>query len=350
MKFSGLFTFLHRYHAALAGDICQAYMNTMRWYYMNQFSRYERALATIKLHCLDRNDVIGHGDSSRKTGVLSSPKPTGPSHEAFNLGRRGDVLKAATRTALPSYLAEEEQGMHHVEMPFRNFNLALVDNAAAEYTFLIGFFSPPYPFAVVSRHFSYIFEPTFNLGHGLTKTLISESFDGLGLLICVRLTQQLAFELQRRKVPAMESHINATNMLLWPRLQVIMDRQCESIRQLMGSLPITVGSKAEQAKQTTAPHVLTQRFGQFLHGVLALSVEAGDDEPIVTSLHRLRSDVEQFLIRNGKAFGNDSRKSGRFLYNNYSLILTIISDVGGKLANEEREHFERLRLPFRDES
>jgi hypothetical protein len=325
-------------------------MNTMRWYYVNQFTRYERALATIKLHNFDRNDAIGNNDTARKAAVLSSSKPAGPSHEAFNLGRRGDVLKASTRTALPSFLAEEEQGTHHVEMPFRNFNLALVDNAATEYTFLVAFFSPPYPYAVVTRHFNYIFEPTFALGHTLTKSLITESFDGLGLLLCVRLTQQCAFELQRRKVPAMENHINATNMLLWPRLQVIMNRHCESIRQWAASLPTTAGSKADQARQTVAPHVLTQRFGQFLYGILALSVESGDDEPIVTSLHRLRSDVEQFLARYVKTFGADSSKCNRFLYNNYSLILTIVGDIDGKLANQEREHFEELRLPFKDES
>jgi hypothetical protein len=320
----------------------------MRWYYLNQFSRYERALAKIRLHVLDRNDVIGHSDASRKTSVLTSAKSIGPHQDAFNIGRRGDALRTSNRVALPSYLAEEEQGTHHAEMPFRNFNLALVENAAAEYTFLAGFFAPPYPLSTISRHFGYIFDPTFSLGHDLTKTLTGNSFDGLGLLLCVRLTQQLAFELQRRKVPAMDGYINATSMLLWPRLQVIMDRQCESIRQWTESLPTSGGTKSEQSKHTIAPHVLTQRFGQFLHGILSLSAEAGDDEPIITSLHRLRSDVEQFLVRHSKAFGSDSRKADRFLYNNYSLILTIISDMGGKLANEEREHFEKLRLQFQD--
>ena len=348
LKFSSLFAFLHRYHAALADDICQAYVNTMRWYYLDQFSRYERALAKIKLHALEKTEVIGHTDAVRKTGVLSSSRPVRPHHDAFNLGRRADILQSSNRTALPSYLAEEMQETHHIETPFRNFNLALVDNAAVEYTFLVGFFSPPYPLSTVSRHFNSIFEPTFNLGLGLTKSVTSECFDGLGLLICVRLTQQLAFELQRRKVPAMESYTNATSMQLWPRLQIVMDQHCDSTRQMTAALATTPGSKSEQAKQTTAPHMLTQQFGQLLHGILAVSVDAGDDEPIITSLRRLRTEVETFLTRYSKSFSSDSRKGDRFLYNNYSLILTIIGDVEGKLADQEREHFEQLRAPLQD--
>ena len=38
----------------------------------------------------------------------------------------------------------------------------------------------------------------------------------------------------------------------------------------------------------------------------------------------------------------DSTKRLRFIYNNYSLVLTIISDTQGKLAEEQKAHFEAL--------
>jgi predicted KAP-like P-loop ATPase len=80
-----------------------------------------------------------------------------------------------------------------------------------------------------------------------------------------------------------------------------------------------------------------------------LSAEAGDDEPVVSSLGRLRGVVEAFLTKWSQAcFGNDKRKRERFLYNNYSLILTIISDVSGKLASEQQEHFEQLKAAFQE--
>jgi hypothetical protein len=350
LKFKDLYTFLHKHHTTLAEEISLAYMNTMRWYYLNQFTRYEKALGKIKLHILDKNDVLGQEDTTRKANVLTGSRVAGPPHDAFNLGRRVDVIRTKNQSALSSYLVEEDQSTHYLEAPFRNFNLALIDNATAEYTFLASFFSPALSFSKISKNFNYIFEATFELGQTLTKTLVSETYDALGLLLCIRLNQRFAFELQRRKVPAVEGYVNGTNMLLWPRLQVIMDRHCDSVRQLVNAMPSKPSKAAnEQARSSAAPHVVTQRFGQLLHGFLSLSTEAGDDEPVVSSLRRLRTEVETFLTRSAQAYGGDKRKSGRFLYNNYSLILTIISDVDGKLAAEQQEHFEELRRPYRED-
>lgn len=322
----------------------------MRWYFQNQFSRYERSLAKIKIHVLDKNDALAHEDTTRKATVLSSARVGGPPHDAFNLGRRIDILRMGNQAALSSYLAEEDQSTHYLEIQFRNFNLALIDNATAEYTFLATFFSPALSFAQIAKNFNYIFEPTFELGQTLSKTLVADTFDALGILLCIRLNQHFAFELQRRKVPAVDGYINATNMLLWPRLQVVMDRHCESVRTQTSSLPSKpVKSAGDTSKMTTAPHVVTQRFGQLLQGFLALSAEAGDDEPVVASLHRLRSEVETFLTRQSNSYGSDKRKSERFLYNNYSLILTIISDAGGKLALEQQHHFEKLKAAHRED-
>ncbi|POR36638.1 Vacuolar protein sorting-associated protein 52 A [Tolypocladium paradoxum] len=351
LRFKDLYTFLNKHHATLAGEISLAYMNTMRWYYLNQFSRYEKALGKIKLHILDKNDTLGHEDTTRMAAVLSSSRVGGPPHDAFNLGRRIDLLRSKNQSALSSYLAEEDQATHYLEVPFRHFNLALIDNATAEYTFLATFFSPALSLSQISKNFNYIFEPTFDLGRTLSKTLVGETFDALGTLLCIRLNQHFAFELQRRRVPALDGYVNATNMLLWPRLQVIMDRHCESVRHLTNSLPTKpTRSTGDQAKMTAAPHVVTQRFGQLLQGFLALSAEAGDDEPVVASLRRLRSEVEAFLNRQSQSYGTDKRKSGRFLYNNYSLVLTIIGDTHGKLAAEQQEHFEKLKAAHREES
>ncbi|CVL01803.1 related to SAC2 protein [Fusarium proliferatum] len=348
LRYKDLYTFLHKHHPTLANEIALAYMNTMRWYYLNQFSRYEKALGKIRLHILDKNDALGHEDATRKATVLSSNRAPGPPHDAFNLGRRIDLLKTNNQAALSSYLAEEDQSTHYLEVPFRNFNLALIDNATAEYTFMATFFSPALSYSQISKNFDYVFEATFELGRTLSKTLIGETYDALGLLLCIRLNQHFAFELQRRKVPAVDGYINATTMLLWPRLQVIMDRHCDSVRHLSNAVPAKP-SRAEVAKLSAAPHVVTQRFGQLLHGLLALSTDAGDDEPVVSSLRRLRSEVETFLTRQAELFG-DKRKSGRFLYNNYSLILTIISDANGKLADEQQEHFEELKTQYQETS
>ncbi len=276
-------------------------------------------------------------------------KPSQGSNDAIILGRRMDIIQRPNPSALSSYLAEESKAAHHIETSFYNFNLALIDNTSAEHSFLTTFFSAN-SFHHVSRQFATIFGPTFTLGQSFTKHLIETSYDCLGILICVRLNQRFAFELQRRKIPVADGYINGTNMLLWPRFQLAIGNHCESVRRATSAISggsttsallLTSGADVA-AKQSTAPHVLTQRFGQFLQGIVALSSDAGDEEPVGNSLNRLTVEVEAFLSKIAKGLGTGGKRE-RFLANNYSLLLTIIGDTKGRLADAQREHFESLK-------
>ncbi len=249
-------------------------------------------------------------------------------HDPFSLGRRVDILRTGNQMAISSYLAEEDSSFHGIEVPFRNFNLALLDNVSAEYSFMTEMFST-LSFQQISRKALEVFSSVFSLGQGLTKQLIENTTDSLGVLMCVRLNQQQAFELQRRKVPVADSYINGINMQLWPRFQVIMDAHCESLKRIGGNTGRSAVSALSLAggddlNQSSAPHFLTQRFGQLLHGILVLSSEAGDDEPVANSLSRLTTEFDGLLTKLSR-IGGDAKRRERFLYNNYSLILTIIS-------------------------
>jgi hypothetical protein len=341
LRYRGVFGFLAQRQPQLAEEITQAYVNTMRWYYLNHFTRYKAALDNLNIHHIDQTEAIA-ADPMRKTS-----KPGAPPHDAFSIGRRMEILRTTNDTALSSYLAEEDKGTHYLEVPFRAFNLALVDNASAEYSFLTEFFTKQ-SFHATNRRFNEIFQPTFDLGHALTRQLVEQSADALGVLACVRLNQHFSFELQRRKIPAGEGYTNGTNMLLWPRFQRIIDVHCESVRKLTASLSGKPAGSAlsltssSSAAQTTAPHPLTQRFANFLHGILSLSSEAGDDEPISSSLGRLRKEYEAFLVKQSKSVP-EARKRDRFMYNNYSLICTIVADTEGKMAEEFKGYFTDLR-------
>ncbi|KAL4961297.1 Sac2 family-domain-containing protein [Aspergillus stella-maris] len=357
VKFKDLYSYISRAHPTLAGEIAQAYINTMRWYYLSHFTRYHQALAKIKLYPSDRNEVLGGDPHAQKTGNLVPGGRTGAAaHDPFSLGRRIDILRTGSQMAISSYLAEEDTSFHGIEVPFRNFNLAMLDNVSAEYSFMTEMFST-LSFLQISRKALEVFTPVFTLGQGLTKQLIETTTDSLGVLMCVRLNQQAAFELQRRKVPVADSYINGINMSLWPRFQVIMDTHCESLKRIganTGRSAVSALSLAggDDLNQSSAPHFLTQRFGQLLHGILVLSSEAGDDEPVANSLSRLTTEFDGLLTKLSR-IGGDAKRRERFLYNNYSLILTIISDTQGKLATEQkqgltlRQTLPGLRLPRR---
>ncbi|KAJ5219182.1 uncharacterized protein N7498_001281 [Penicillium cinerascens] len=346
VRFKDLYSYLAKAHPKLAEEISQAYINTMRWYYNSNFTRYLQALEKIKVYPSDRNEVLGGDPSSHRTGnILPGGRAGSAAHDPFSLGRRIDMLRTGNQQALSSYLAEEDNTWHGIEAPFRNFNVALVDNVSAEYSFMTEFFSP-LTFHRISRKAVEIFEPVFTLGQNLTKKLIEHNTDSLGVLMCVRLNQHSAFELQRRKVPVADSYVNGINMQLWPRFQVIMDLHAESLKRVgsntgrsaVSALSIAGG---DDLKNSSAPHFLTQRFGQLMHGILVLSSDAGDDEPVSNSLARLRTEFDAMLAKLSRN-GTDAKRRERFLFNNYSLILTIISDTQGKLAVEQRQHMDEM--------
>ena len=76
-------------------------------------------------------------------------------------------------------------------------------------------------------------------------------------------------------MPALDGYINDTNMLLWPRFQVLMDQHAESLRRF----GVATGSR--RGDELLSPHGITQRFAALLQGLLILSEEERDDEPLV---------------------------------------------------------------------
>ena len=161
-----------------------------------------------------------------------------------------------------------------------------------------------------------------------------------------------------------------------------MDTHVDSVKHAAAALPspstrttlaLSAG-KNENNKGSIAPHMLTQRFGQFLEGILSLTEpasannssksvvspvstnfpstrrgsnapteQATDTTPISRSIGRLRVEFEAFLEKAARGLAPGRRE--RFLANNYSLVLTIIGERGGSsgLAAEMRRHFEELR-------
>lgn len=68
VKFKDLYSYLLKAHPKLAGEISQAYINTMRWYYTSHFTRYLQALDKVKVYPPDRNEVLGGDPSTHRTG------------------------------------------------------------------------------------------------------------------------------------------------------------------------------------------------------------------------------------------------------------------------------------------
>ena len=363
-KYASLLAFLVYHQPQLSEEILQAYINTMRWYYGTHFTRYRDSLLKLRTYTTDKADVLG--DDPTKPSSKASSSSQLPTPDPFNLARRIDILRRPSSTALPASTAEDTKTPVYLEVPFLHYNLALLDNATAEYTFLSSFLpltqTGTFTLQKLSRALTSIFQPSFDIGSALTKTLTSDSYDALALLLCIRLTQHSAFTTQRRRIPTLDTHINATSIQLWPRFQQILDAHVDSLKRLTSSLPsrnaqsnsaasaaftsLTGGSSTSSA--STAPHAITQRFANLLRGILALSAEARDDEPVGSSVARLREGFEAWISKMAAGFGageKGRRERERFLQSNYGLVTAVLAgdDVKGRLAEECRAHFEGVR-------
>src|SRR5271155_5729136 len=149
-----------------------------------------------------------------------------------------------------------------------------MDNASSEYFFLTDFLGTSKSHDIIAV-FSYIFEPTMAISSAFTKHIAASTSDIYGILLCIRLTQHFAFTLQKRRMPALDGYINSTNMSLWPRFQVLMDQHAESLRRF------GVPSGSRRGDESLSPLGITQRFAELLQGLLILSEEERDDEPLV---------------------------------------------------------------------
>ncbi|RUP47314.1 hypothetical protein BC936DRAFT_145868 [Jimgerdemannia flammicorona] len=183
----------------------------------------------------DKTDLIGVEESAKKglfgTGKVALKDKT----NVFALGDRIETLRQQDAGVILVHVAEDKSQKYPYEALFRSFNLTMIDNASSEYLFIVEFFATDnekMAADLAKSVFHDIFEPTEKMGLMTTKQYVDNSYDAVGILLCIRINTQLTMELQRRRVPALEAYTNATNMLLWPRFQHIMDLHFQSVKKM----------------------------------------------------------------------------------------------------------------------
>lgn len=332
-----IYIFLNTHNPSLALELRQAYTYTMRWYYQAHFHRYLHSLEKLKVYSYtDKSTLIGgtasQGFFKRATNTTSSSSSTQPTGD-YSIGKRAQIVKAEDPTVMLAQIAEHNQVSFNMEVGFRSFNLALLDNGSVEYLFLTEFFKMG---GEANALFEQIFDPVYKMGSAYTKLLIGNTFDVFGCLIMIRLSQSLIFELQKRRIPVIEDYFNLQMILLWPRFQQLIDLNCESMKRAS-----TKSSYIADIK-TNSPHPLTVQFTNLLYGFFMLTKydehSQTHQEPLYNSVQRLRNDYESIMTKMSKS----SKQAEVFLYTNYSYVLGVLTECEGNPAQGETEHFQLL--------
>ncbi|CCK72574.1 Vps52p KNAG_0K02110 [Huiozyma naganishii CBS 8797] len=374
IKLKELFKFIIENNYSLALEIRQAYAYTMRWYYREYFKRYIRSLTILQFNPVDSRYSLGNTVLNENTDNTTSSLFTSylsPSYgyssaatnetvkSYFQVTKRLSILTQEDNTVMVSQIAETNNNTksNYIEIGFKNLNLALLDNCTVEYHFLKEFFKVSEDDSEIDGLLEQIISPTWEECLRYTEdVLINPSvYDILGVLISIRIANQLQIEALRRRIPVIDSYLNDQLFQLWPKFQQLVDWQSDSLNSInLSKLDFT------KERNLTSPHALTISFTVFLQSLLFLGiqpappdveVEAIDErsEPLYNSITRLRNDYENTMTKISKL----TKAPEKFLSINYlyvynslqqqSLTLNDAEKDGGQFTMRENEgHFKAL--------
>lgn len=140
----------------------------------------------------------------------------------------------------------------------------------------------------------------------------------------------------------LDGFFDRVNLLLWPRLKVVLGAQLKSVEQ---TSPRRLGTI------TPKPHPMTRRYAEFassvssLHGGLeSLGIAGGGEDMLLNDLTNLRMAFLKLLKRMSDELGTTKQKLV-FLVNNYDQVLSLFRER--QVAAEEASRFEELLSHYR---
>ncbi|KNC96426.1 uncharacterized protein SPPG_08323 [Spizellomyces punctatus DAOM BR117] len=342
LKYKELYWFLAERYSEAAMEIRTLYVTTVGNYYIASFDKYMKSLQRVQMIIGDRSDLIANEESPKRglpglPGLFGHKTALKDKSNVFTLGDRLQVLTTPDPGIILTHIAEEQNMKFPFEAIFKSVSRLLMDNASSEYLFAIEFFAAPRGKNGRSKKdgqsgaliFGEVYDPTLKFIQAFNKQYIDTSFDAVGILMCIRLNSQNIRIMQKRRIPCLENFANATNMLLWPRFQAIMDLHIESLKRAVprNLLP----------SKDFHPHYVTRRYAEFAASILTLN-QGYDDALLINSLLRLRTEIEHLLMRMSGEF-NDKKSRLVFLINNFDLVVAVLSEHSASSFEQEKMHF-----------
>ncbi|KAJ3070045.1 hypothetical protein HDU98_006918 [Podochytrium sp. JEL0797] len=362
LKYKELYWFLLSRYSEAAAEVRAVYVMTVQQYYLASFEKYVKSLSSVQTVIADKADLIGSAETqgsgvggggvgnvaSRLTlGLFSNKSQLKDRSNVYSLGERVQVLTTEDAGIILPHIAEEQRLKFPYEVIFKSINRLLMDNASSEYIFTTEFFfspwkkaskspattgspvSPPPPGGSNDPNvvFAEIFEPTLKFIQSALQKYIDNSYDAVGVLLCIRLNSFHLRVMQKRRIPCLENFMNLLNILLWPRFQAIIDLHIESLRKIG---KVTVNKDCH-------PHFIMRRYAEFAASVLALN-DGFDDALLVNSLVRLRNEVESLIFRMSEEV-HERKDKLILLINNHDLAHTILGEYNLPCFDEEKAYF-----------
>merc|ERR1712217_415006 len=110
--------------------------------------------------------------------------------------------------------------------------------------------------------FTEVFSKTMQYFTDSLEAFLANCWDSVGLLLMIRIVEFYRRCMQRRQVSCLDSYLDALQLLLLPRLRVVLEANVTSLRKA-ASTNLVVPSN-------THPHLITRRYAELagsLHSV-----------------------------------------------------------------------------------
>ncbi|XP_031441482.1 vacuolar protein sorting-associated protein 52 homolog [Clupea harengus] len=331
LKFRFFYQFLLANERTVAKEIRDEYVDTMSKIYYSYFKSYSSRLLKVQYEDVaDKDDLMGVEDTAKK-GFFSKPSLKSR-NTIFTLGQRGAVLSPAELEGpiLIPHTAQRGDVRYPFETLFRSQHFALLDNGCREYLFLSDFFMVAGNSAL--DLFNCIMGKTLGMFLKNISTYVSDCYDSIAVFLCIHIILRFKTITAKRNIPSLDKYWEAVLELLWPRFELILEMNIQSIRntdpQKLGVLD-------------TRPHYITRRYAEFSSAIVSIN-QTFPNERTHTLLAQLQVEVENFVLKMAAEF--PSRKDQLiFLINNYDMLLSVLMERAAD-DSKEVEGFQQLLL------
>ncbi|XP_022437291.1 vacuolar protein sorting-associated protein 52 homolog isoform X1 [Monodon monoceros] len=329
LKYRFFYQFLLGNERATAKEIRDEYVETLSKIYLSYYRSYLGRLMKVQYEeVAEKDDLMGVEDTAKK-GFFSKPSLRSR-NTIFTLGTRGSVISPTELEApiLVPHTAQRGEQRYPFEALFRSQHYALLDNSCREYLFICEFF-------VVSGSAAHdLFHAV--MGRTLSMTLkhlesyLTDCYDAIAVFLCIHIVLRFRNIAAKRDVPALDRYWEQVLTLLWPRFELILEMNVQSVRstdpQRLGGLD-------------TRPHYITRRYAEFSSALVSIN-QTIPNERTMQLLGQLQVEVENFVLRVAAEFS--SRKEQLvFLINNYDMMLGVLMERAAD-DSKEVESFQQL--------
>ncbi|XP_069343824.1 vacuolar protein sorting-associated protein 52 homolog [Eulemur rufifrons] len=329
LKYRFFYQFLLGNERATAKEIRDEYVETLSKIYLSYYRSYLGRLMKVQYEeVAEKDDLMGVEDTAKK-GFFSKPSLRSR-NTIFTLGTRGSVISPTELEApiLVPHTAQRGEQRYPFEALFRSQHYALLDNSCREYLFICEFFVVSGPAA--HDLFHAVMGRTLNMTLKHLESYLADCYDAIAVFLCIHIVLRFRNIAAKRDVPALDRYWEQVLALLWPRFELILEMNVQSVRstdpQRLGGLD-------------TRPHYITRRYAEFSSALVSIN-QTIPNERTMQLLGQLQAEVENFVLRVAAEFS--SRKEQLvFLINNYDMMLGVLMERAAD-DSKEVESFQQL--------